>query len=172
MWTGSSGGWGPRLFLPTACPELNPPEGVWKYVKGRVLADEPTPDPGASLRRACESVLSMTGPERLRVAGVLAGNFSLRTEYSFFGGQGDTHQRIAAGVPRYAPGVYSPTPLALPLADFWVLEKGPNWTKSSGWHKDPFVHYISSGKLYQSPTSERLGDYGFVFTCSLLGVVS
>jgi transposase len=66
-------------FLPTACPELSPLEGVWRYVKGRVLADEPTPDLDASLRRACESVLSMTGPERLRVAGVLSGNFWLPT---------------------------------------------------------------------------------------------
>jgi hypothetical protein len=66
-------------FLPTACPELNPLEGVWKYVKGRVLADEPTPDLDASVRRACEEVLSMSGPERLRVAGVLSGNFWLPT---------------------------------------------------------------------------------------------
>ncbi len=66
-------------FLPTACPELNPVEGLWRHVKGRVLADEPTPDLDASLARACESLRAMAPAERLRLAGILSGNFWLPT---------------------------------------------------------------------------------------------
>jgi len=48
-------------FLPTACPELNPVEGLWRHVKGRVLANEPTPDLGDSLGRVCEELFEMSG---------------------------------------------------------------------------------------------------------------
>ena len=66
-------------FLPTACPELNPVEGVWRRAKGRVLANEPTPDLGDSLGRVCGELFEMSGTERLRLAGVLSGNFWLPT---------------------------------------------------------------------------------------------
>ena len=66
-------------FLPTACPELNPVEGLWRHAKGRVLANEPTPDLDGSLGRVCEELFEMTGRERLRLAGVLSGNFWLPT---------------------------------------------------------------------------------------------
>jgi DDE superfamily endonuclease len=68
--------WGVELrFLPTACPELNPVEGLWRHAKGRVLANEPTPDRDDGLGRVCEELFEMTGRERLRLAGVLSGNF-------------------------------------------------------------------------------------------------
>ena len=66
-------------FLPTACPELNPVEGLWRHIKGRVLANEPTPDLLASLERVCDELLLMSDTDRLRLAGVLSGNFWLPT---------------------------------------------------------------------------------------------
>ena len=66
-------------FLPTACPELNPVEGLWRHAKGRVLANEPTPDLMASLERACDELYLMSSTDRLRLAGVLSGNFWLPT---------------------------------------------------------------------------------------------
>jgi transposase len=66
-------------FLPTACPELNPLEGLWRYVKGVVLANEPTPNLEAARDRACDEVIDMDPTERLWVAGVMSGNFWLPT---------------------------------------------------------------------------------------------
>lgn len=66
-------------FLPTACPELNPLEGLWRYIKGEILVNEPTPDLDAALNRACEEILNMDSTVRLQVAGVMSGNFWLLT---------------------------------------------------------------------------------------------
>jgi hypothetical protein len=66
-------------FLPTACPELNPVEGLWKHAKGRVLANEPTPDLGDALGRVYDELFQMGSTERLQLAGVLSGNFWLPT---------------------------------------------------------------------------------------------
>lgn len=66
-------------FLPTACPELNPVEGLWRHVKGRVLANEPTPDLNQSLDRVYDELFLMTPAERLRLAGVLSDDFWLPT---------------------------------------------------------------------------------------------
>ena len=66
-------------FLPTACPELNPVEGLWRHVKGRVMANEPTPDLSDALGRVYDELFQMESTERLRLAGVLSGNFWLPT---------------------------------------------------------------------------------------------
>ncbi len=66
-------------LLPTACPELNPLEGLWREIKGRVLSNEPTPDLDTSLRRALDHLEGMTGRQRLQTAGVLSGSFWLPT---------------------------------------------------------------------------------------------
>lgn len=66
-------------FLPAACPELNAVEGLWRHAKGRILANEPTPDLLASLERVCDELLLLSDTERLRLAGVLSGNFWLPT---------------------------------------------------------------------------------------------
>ena len=66
-------------FLPTACPELNPLEDLWRHIKGEILANEPTPDLGESVKRACEEIVGMDPTERLQVAGVVSGNFWLPT---------------------------------------------------------------------------------------------
>jgi len=58
-------------FLPTACPELNPMEGIWREVKGKVLANEPAPDIDRPIEKACERILKMSLRQRLRNAGVL-----------------------------------------------------------------------------------------------------
>lgn len=66
-------------FLPTACPELNPLEGLWREIKGHVLANEPTPKLDVSLERAIDHLMAMTGRQRRRTAGVLSENFWLPT---------------------------------------------------------------------------------------------
>lgn len=66
-------------LLPTACPELNPLEGLWREIKGRVSSNEATPDLGKSLRRALDHLQGMTGRQRLQAAGVLSGSFWLPT---------------------------------------------------------------------------------------------
>jgi DDE superfamily endonuclease len=62
-------------FLPTACPELNPLERLWRVLKGRALANEPTPDLDVSMRRAFEHLQAMTPRQRLKAAGVMSGAF-------------------------------------------------------------------------------------------------
>jgi transposase len=66
-------------WLPTACPELNPPERLWRLLKGAVLSNEPTPDLDTSLARAFEHLESMRPKQRLKAAGVLSGTFWLPT---------------------------------------------------------------------------------------------
>jgi transposase len=66
-------------WLPTASPELNPLEGLWRVVKNAVLANEATPDMDESLARACEYIMSLSPKERLQKAGTLSGNFWLNT---------------------------------------------------------------------------------------------
>jgi hypothetical protein len=66
-------------WLPTACPELNPLEGLWREIKGYVLANEPTPDLDVSLARAFAHLEAMRPEGRLKAAGVLSGTFWLPT---------------------------------------------------------------------------------------------
>lgn len=66
-------------WLPTACPELNPLEGLWRAIKGYILANEPTPDLDVSLARAFAHLEAMRPEERLKAAGVLSGSFWLPT---------------------------------------------------------------------------------------------
>lgn len=66
-------------LLPTACPELNPRERLGRVLKGRVLANEPTPDLDESLKRAFDHLERMKPRPRLKAAGVLSGSFWLPT---------------------------------------------------------------------------------------------
>lgn len=66
-------------WLPVACPELNPVEGLWREVKGQVLANEPTPDVAQSVERACRHLEEMSPIERLQVSGALSEHFWLAT---------------------------------------------------------------------------------------------
>jgi transposase len=64
-------------LLPSACPELNAMDHLWRQVKGRVLADRPTRSIDESADAACCYLLDMSRQERPRKAGVLSGRFWL-----------------------------------------------------------------------------------------------
>jgi transposase len=64
-------------FLPRATPELNAMDHLWRYVKGRLLANRATQTIHASADAACQALLAMSRHERLRKAGVLSGHFWL-----------------------------------------------------------------------------------------------
>jgi transposase len=64
-------------FLPTATPELNAMDHLWRHVKGRALANRPVASIDTAADQACWAILNMSRHERLRKAGVLSGNFWL-----------------------------------------------------------------------------------------------
>jgi hypothetical protein len=64
-------------LLPTACPKLNAMDHLFRFVKGRTLANRPTCSIGESAQAACDSLYKLTRHERLVKAGVLSGNFWL-----------------------------------------------------------------------------------------------
>lgn len=66
-------------WLPTACPELNPIEGLWRGGKAAVVANEPTPDVATSTLRLCSYLLNLDPRSRLSLAGVLSEHFWLPT---------------------------------------------------------------------------------------------
>jgi DDE superfamily endonuclease len=66
-------------WLPVACPELNPVEGLWRQLKGKVLANRPTLWMEELMERACGYIPSLSPVERLQQPGVLSGNFWLAT---------------------------------------------------------------------------------------------
>jgi transposase len=64
-------------FLPRATPELNAMDHLWRFVKGRALADRLTRSVNESADTACQYLLAMKPKERLKKAGVLSGKFWL-----------------------------------------------------------------------------------------------
>ena len=66
-------------WLPVACPELNPLEGLWRHLKGDGLANKATLWMEELMGRALKYIQSLSPLERLRKAGVLSGNFWLAT---------------------------------------------------------------------------------------------
>lgn len=64
-------------FLPRATPELNAMDHLWRFVKGRALADRLTRSVDESAGAACQYLLAMKPKERLKKAGVLSGKFWL-----------------------------------------------------------------------------------------------
>jgi DDE superfamily endonuclease len=66
-------------FLPTAVPELNAMDQLWRRVKGRMVASRATQSIDASADEACQYILALPPQERLQQAGVLSGNFWLTT---------------------------------------------------------------------------------------------
>ncbi len=64
--------------LPTACPELNPVDHLWRHLKRDILANEPLPNLEATLKRAWSYLRDLSPRERLRKAGVLSGHFWLQ----------------------------------------------------------------------------------------------
>jgi transposase len=64
-------------LLPRATPELNAMDHLWRYVKGRGLANRPTQSIDQSAADACQYIYSLTRGERLRKAGVFSERFWL-----------------------------------------------------------------------------------------------
>ena len=64
-------------LLPRATPELNAMDHLWRFVKGRALANRPTLSIDKSADAACQYILEMSRGERLQKAGILSGNFWL-----------------------------------------------------------------------------------------------
>jgi len=64
-------------FLPTATPELNAMDQLWRRVKGHTVASRATRSIDASADSICRYIREMSPHNRLRQAGVLSGNFWL-----------------------------------------------------------------------------------------------
>jgi transposase len=64
-------------FLPTATPELNAMDQLWRRVKGYTVASRATQSIDASADRVCRYILDLRPHDRLCQAGVLSGNFWL-----------------------------------------------------------------------------------------------
>jgi DDE superfamily endonuclease len=64
-------------FLPTATPELNAMDQLWRRVKGRMLASRMTRSIDDSVDRVCRCILDLPPHDRLHQAGVLSENFWL-----------------------------------------------------------------------------------------------
>jgi len=64
-------------WLPTACPELNVMDCLWRHVRDDVLANEPTPTLDATVTRAVAYLDDLTPRQRLTKAGVFSDTFWL-----------------------------------------------------------------------------------------------
>ena len=64
-------------FLPTATPQFNAMDHLWRNVKGRALANRPTKTIDLSAYEACQHILKMSPNQRRQTAGGLSGNFWL-----------------------------------------------------------------------------------------------
>jgi hypothetical protein len=66
-------------WLPTATPELNACEGLWRGAKGSGLANRASQSIDEAADAACRYLLDLTPRQRLQLAGVLSGHFWLAT---------------------------------------------------------------------------------------------
>lgn len=64
-------------FLPTACPELNAMDQLFRFVKTRAVSNWPTRSVDDSAMAACHYLYALSPHERLVQGGVLSGNFWL-----------------------------------------------------------------------------------------------
>lgn len=64
-------------LLPRACPELNPMDHLFRFVKGRALANRPTKTIDDSAQSACDFIFKLNREERLTKAGILSPRFWL-----------------------------------------------------------------------------------------------
>jgi len=64
-------------LLPRACPELNAMDHLFRFVKSRGVANQPTHSIDESAMAACDSLYALSRQERLTKAGVLSGHFWL-----------------------------------------------------------------------------------------------
>jgi hypothetical protein len=66
-------------WLPTACPELNPVEDIWRWLKGVILCNHQPDDFSETVTAAVEALTELTPTEVLTKAGILSQNFWLPT---------------------------------------------------------------------------------------------
>lgn len=66
-------------FLPTATPELNALDQLWRRVKGDTVASRATQTIEQSADHVCQYILDLRPHERLHQAGIFSGNFWLTT---------------------------------------------------------------------------------------------
>lgn len=64
-------------LLPTAAPEVNAMDHLWRPTKGYVLPNRPTRSIDESADAVCRYILDLPPHERLQKAGVFSGNFWL-----------------------------------------------------------------------------------------------
>ena len=64
-------------WLPTACPELNVLDCLWRHLKDDIVANRPTPNVDATIECASSYVADLSPQERLQKAGVFAQDFWL-----------------------------------------------------------------------------------------------
>jgi hypothetical protein len=68
--------WGIEVrLLPTATPELNAMDDLWKHTKREALGDRRTETIDGSALAACQHIIDLGPRGRLRQAGVLSGDF-------------------------------------------------------------------------------------------------
>lgn len=65
-------------LLPTACPELNAMDHLFRFVKGRGVSNRPTRSIETSALSACRYIYALPRHERLLKAGVLSDDFWLK----------------------------------------------------------------------------------------------
>lgn len=66
-------------WLPVACPELNPVECIWRWLKGAVLCNFQPKNFSDTVKTAIDAVTELTPRQVLNKAGVLSQNFWLPT---------------------------------------------------------------------------------------------
>jgi transposase len=64
-------------WLPTACPELNVLDCLWRHLKDNIVANQPTPDVDAMIECARRYIADLSPQEKLQKAGVFAPDFWL-----------------------------------------------------------------------------------------------
>lgn len=62
-------------WLPTACPELNVIDTLWRNAKAEVVANEPNPDVDETVHAVINYLETLSSCERLRKAGILSDDF-------------------------------------------------------------------------------------------------
>jgi hypothetical protein len=67
-------------WLPTATPELNACEGLWRGAQGSGLANRAGPSIDDAADAACRYILDLTPRKRPQLAGVFSGHFWLSTK--------------------------------------------------------------------------------------------
>jgi transposase len=62
-------------WLPTACPELNPVESLWRWLKGRILCNHQPDNIEDTTQTALEAIDRLTLRQTLNLAGTLSKDF-------------------------------------------------------------------------------------------------